>query len=171
MHTPPPVRRATLEDATELARLRTVMFDSLGDRDTDTGWHAHAVEALRTRLAEPEGRFAAFVVDRPGAGPATDPGTAPKAPSTLAACAVGTVELRLPGPNAPRGLVGHVFNVATDPDFRRRGYSRACMTALLAWYRQHGVRKIDLFATPEGEPLYASLGFARGSAPAMRLEY
>jgi ribosomal protein S18 acetylase RimI-like enzyme len=81
------------------------------------------------------------------------------------------VEHRLPGPGNPSGLVGHVFSVATDPDLRRLGHARACMTELLAWYRARGVRKIDLFASEEAEPLYASLGFARHTAPSMRLTY
>ncbi|MFJ8580046.1 hypothetical protein [Micromonospora sp. NPDC093277] len=34
--------------------------------------------------------------------------------------------------------MGYVFNVATDRDCRRRGYSRACMLALLGWYQQRG---------------------------------
>jgi ribosomal protein S18 acetylase RimI-like enzyme len=62
-----------------------------------------------------------------------------------------------------------VFNVATDPDQRRRGYSRACMEQLMGWFERRGVTKVDLKASPEGEPLYASLGFARTADPAMRL--
>lgn len=166
------VRRATPEDAEELVRLRTIMLDSL-HRSDDRGWQPHAVEILRKRLAEPDGDLAVFVVDRPGDGGAgagsPQPGGAP-APA-LAACAAGSVEHRLPGPGNPLGHVGHIFSVATDPDLRRRGYSRACMTALLAWYRERGVRKIDLHASEEGEPLYASMGFRRNAAPAMRLTY
>ncbi|MFE6134437.1 GNAT family N-acetyltransferase, partial [Streptomyces sp. NPDC056437] len=63
----------------------------------------------------------------------------------------------------------YVFSVATDRDMRRRGHSRACMEALLAWFEKRGVRKIDLRASSEGEPLYTSLGFARTPDPAMRL--
>jgi GNAT superfamily N-acetyltransferase len=62
-----------------------------------------------------------------------------------------------------------VFNVATDPGFRRRGYSRACMEALLGWYRQRGVARIDLRASPDGEPLYRALGFTPTAGRAMRL--
>lgn len=156
------VRRATPEDAGEIVRLRTIMLDSLS-RGDDRGWQPYAAEVLRRRLADPGGDFAVFVVDRPD-GPTG--GARP-----LAACATGTVEHRLPGPGNPLGLVGHVFNVATDPEVRRRGHARACMTALLAWYRERGVRKIDLHASEDAEPLYASLGFARHVAPAMRLTY
>ncbi len=166
-----PVRRATPEDAEEVVRLRMIMLNSLAPVD-DTGWQPYAVETLRRRLADPDGDLAVFVVDRPtGAdGRATGDGGGFGA-GALAACATGTVEHRLPGPDSPLGLVGHVFNVVTDPDLRRRGYSRACMTALLAWYRERGVRKIDLNASVAGEPLYASLGFTRNAAPTMRLTY
>ncbi|MFI6348817.1 GNAT family N-acetyltransferase [Streptomyces sp. NPDC050560] len=75
----------------------------------------------------------------------------------------------MPSPGNPRGLTGHVFNVATEPGARRRGYARACMDALLDWYGRRGVPKIDLHATRDAEPLYASLGFRTSHQPAMRL--
>ncbi|MFD3438015.1 GNAT family N-acetyltransferase [Streptomyces sp. NPDC058685] len=147
-------RRATPEDALELVRLRKVMQDSCHGPNPDVSWQPAAVATLRARLAEPDGDLTAFVVDRPGG---------------LAACAVGIIEHRLGGPGNPRGVSGYVFSVATDADMRRRGHSRACMEALLAWFEERGVRKIDLRASSEGEPLYTSLGFARTPDPAMRL--
>lgn len=157
------VRRARPEDAEELVRLRKIMLDALSPSD-DIGWMPHAVADLRERLADPGGGLGVFVVDRPVEGAGGGPGR------RLAACAAGTVEHRLAGPGNPRGLMGHVFNVSTDVDARRRGYARACVAALLDWYGERGVHKIDLHATSEGEPLYASLGFVRNPAPAMRLK-
>ncbi|MGW7362730.1 GNAT family N-acetyltransferase [Streptomyces sp. NPDC054841] len=148
-------RPAAPGDAEELVRLRTVMHDSLSvTPNPDTSWQPAAVETLRKRLADPDGTLTAFVVDRPGG---------------LAACAVGTIEYRLGGPGNPTGATGYVFSVATDPGHRRRGYSRACMEGLLGWFEERGVSRVDLRASPEGEPLYASLGFARTPDPAMRL--
>ncbi len=152
------VRRATVADAAELVRLRAVMLASIaGHEPTGDGWRHAARETLRRRLAEPDPTLAAFVVER------SDP------PGALAACAVGAVEYRLGGPGNPTGETGYVFNVVTDPDQRRRGYSRRCMTALLDWYRHRGVGTIDLRASPQGEPLYRSLGFVATPDPAMRL--
>jgi GNAT superfamily N-acetyltransferase len=147
-------RRATPADAEELVRLRKVMQDSHIGPNPDVSWQPAAVDTLRKKLADPAGDLTAFVVERPGG---------------LAACAVGTIEYRLGGPGNPHGMSGYVFSVATDPDMRRRGYSRACMEALLAWFRERGVSKIDLRASSDGEPLYASLGFVRTPDPAMRL--
>lgn len=147
-----------MADAAELVRLRAVMLADLAGRDPEPGrWQRSALLTLRERLAEPGDSLAAFVVDKP------------RRPGELAACVVGVVERRLAGPDDPTGQVGYVFNVATDPGYRRRGYSRAAMQALLGWYRQRGVVTIDLRASPQGEPLYRELGFAPTSTASLRL--
>ncbi|MYR91451.1 GNAT family N-acetyltransferase, partial [Streptomyces sp. SID685] len=64
---------------------------------------------------------------------------------------------------------GYVFSVATDPDARRRGYARACMDELLAWFRARGAGHVLLTASPDAQPLYESLGFTRDPDPSMRL--
>ncbi|MEU6842261.1 GNAT family N-acetyltransferase [Streptomyces sp. NPDC046716] len=149
-------RRARPEDAEELVRLRKIMLDSMRPSD-DVAWQQPALEALRDRLADAGGELTAFVVDDPdGSG-------------RLAACAAGVTQRGLGGPGNPSGVSAHLFNVSTDPDHRRRGYSRACVEALLAWYKEHEVHRVELLATADGEPLYSSLGFARTPAPAMRL--
>ncbi|MFD5632091.1 hypothetical protein [Streptomyces sp. NPDC127072] len=51
----------------------------------------------------------------------------------------------------------------------RRGYARAGMETLLGWFRERGVTAVDLSASAEAEPLYASLGFVRKPDPSMRL--
>ena len=151
-------RRATGEDAAEVVRLRGLMLASIAGTEPPPGpWRDAAREALRERLGDPDGSMAAFVVD------------APDAPGTLAACAVGTIEWRLGGPANPSGRVGYVFNVCTDPRHRRRGYSRACLTALLDWYHDRGVRTVDLRTSASAQPLYRSLGFQLTRDPAMRL--
>lgn len=149
-------RAAHSQDVDELVRLRAVMFRAMNNGSWDDDWRDPARQFLLRGFAEASPMVAAFVVDRPvGDG--------------LAACAVGTIEHRLGAPGNPEGLSGYVFNVATDPDMRRRGYSRACVTALLDWFATRGVGRINLMASHDGEPLYESLGFTRTTEPAMRL--
>jgi ribosomal protein S18 acetylase RimI-like enzyme len=149
-------RPATPDDADELVRLREVMLRSGGRWLTwNDDWREPTRQSLRKRLADPSSSLAAYVVDRPG-----DDG--------LAACAVGLIEERLGNPANPMGLSGYVFNVATDPDRRRRGHARACMDGLLEWFRARGVGAVDLRASVDGEPLYEQLGFVRTADPAMR---
>ncbi|WP_250037797.1 GNAT family N-acetyltransferase [Paractinoplanes maris] len=149
-------RAATVDDAAELVRLRGVLFDVPDDSD-DGGWRQAARQILLRRLAEPSPTMAGFVVDQPDH------------PGRLAACAVGVLDERLGGPRNPQGLAGYMFNVATDPDHRRRGYARACTSALIAWFHTRGAGVVDLRASREGEPLYASQGFVHTKDPAMRL--
>lgn len=154
------VRRALPEDAAEVLRLRQVMIDStsaVSPVGTSTGWHTESLPTLRERLAEPDGDFAAFVVDHP------------ERPGTLAALVVGTVEYRIGRAGNPRGIIGFVFSVATDPDARRRGYARAGMDALLAWFRARGVVQVHLTASADAAPLYSSLGFRPKPDPLMEL--
>lgn len=150
-------RPATPDDADELIRLRAIMLQTFGDpRSWNDDWRPPSRQTLRKRLTGPGSSIAAFVVDRPGG-------------SGLAACAVGIIEERLGNPANLGGLTGYVFNVSTDPGFRRRGHARACLEALLEWFRSRDVGVVDLRASTEGEPLYSDLGFKRTPDPAMRL--
>lgn len=149
-------RQATPDDTDELVRLRAVLFDGHVEGANDDSWRETARKTMRRRLGGPEPTAGAFVVDDPD-GPG------------LVACAVGLIEQRFGNPLNPSGMSGYVLNVATDPAYRRRGYSKACMEALLGWYRSRGITAIMLHASPDGEPLYAGLGFVRNADPSMRL--
>lgn len=66
-------------------------------------------------------------------------------------------------PGHPAGRFAFVFNVCTDPRYRGRGLARTTTEALLAWFAERGVTRVDLHATDDAEPLYRSLGFAEHS--------
>ncbi|MBB4745601.1 GNAT superfamily N-acetyltransferase [Actinoplanes octamycinicus] len=150
------IRQALPADAEELVRLRAVMLRTFDAPGWNDDWREPARLTLVERLGQVEPTLVAFVVDRPdGRG--------------LAACALGQIEQRLGNPSNPDGRVGYVYNVVTDPDMRRRGYSRGCMEALVAWFRERGVRAADLKASADGEALYESLGFRKTREPGMRL--
>ncbi|MFB6393664.1 GNAT family N-acetyltransferase [Polymorphospora lycopeni] len=165
------VRRAVVDDAAELVRLRGLMLRAMGIGDPGAeDWQPVALRSLRDRLAEPDGSLVAFVVDQPAApdDQPVDPAGS-TGPPRLAACVVGVVERRLGTPDNPSGEIGYVFNVSTDPGYRRRGYSRALMAALLDWYRERGIMVVDLVATGDGVPLYRSMGFEPSAMPLMHL--
>ena len=154
----PEVRRADPDDAAELTRLRIVMLTDTGrdPRLLDEDWSRRNVAHFRRRLTETD-LFAAYVVDRPDGG--------------LAACAIGWLNEQLVGTANPVGKVEYVANMSTDPAYRRRGYGRAALVALLAWLRSTGITIVDLHATPDGEPLYGSLGFTAPTDPALTLRF
>jgi GNAT superfamily N-acetyltransferase len=159
------IRRAHAGDAAELLRLRQLMVESLRQAPAPTDWQPTALPELRKKLAGPDGSaesaesaaFAVFVAEHPFRE------------GRLATMAAGTVDYRIGSPAAPLGHRGHVFGVVTDPEVRRTGGARACTRALLDWFRERGVVQVDLGASAEAEPLYASLGFVRREDPQMRL--
>jgi GNAT superfamily N-acetyltransferase len=148
-------RHAELGDIDEIVRLREIMLASWFDM-TDTAWRAETAAILRRRLDEPKPTMAVTVIEAPDG-------------SGLASCATGVIEERLPNPVNPSGRYGWVFNVVTDGRWRKRGYSRACTTALLEWFADQGVHVVELLASKEGESLYRELGFTISQEPAMRL--
>lgn len=141
------VRPATEADIPELVRLRGLLFTELDggwrSRPVDEGWR-DACAAELTRLLRGDTMRVLVVDGTPG----------------LAACGIGVLDQRLPNPYNPRGLVGHVFGVVTEPAERGRGHARAVMEGLLAWFDERGAGRVDLNASPDGMPLYRKLGFA-----------
>jgi GNAT superfamily N-acetyltransferase len=102
-----------------------------------------------------DGTFFAAVVDGPDAG-------------TLAACGVGMVAQRLPGPHNPTGRYGYVQSMVTDEQHRGHGLARQVLSLLMDRFSELGVLRVDLHATAVGEPLYRSAGFSEGQQPELR---
>ncbi|MFJ9629501.1 GNAT family N-acetyltransferase [Streptomyces sp. NPDC101175] len=153
---PSRVRRAAEYDLVELIRLRALLFEDLGGdffnpASADGGWLDALAVVLKEQLTTDTVRV--LVVDGPD--------------GTLAACGIGTVEQRLPGPHLRNGRIGQVLGVVTDPSHRRLGHSRAIMRGLLDWFRESGVSRVDLHASAEGEPLYRDLGFTEHPDPSL----
>ncbi|WP_329594894.1 GNAT family N-acetyltransferase [Streptomyces sp. NBC_01005] len=155
------VRQATEDDITELVRLRAMLFENLGgDFFAPASGGADWLDALATVLKEQlttsadtgSGTVRVLVVD---------------GENGLAACGIGTIEQRLPGPHLRNGRIGQVIGVVTDPRSRRRGHSRRIMQELLGWFRESDVARVDLYASAEGEPLYRDLGFTNHPDPSL----
>jgi len=135
-------------DEEEIIRLRHQMAFAVWGVEAPPADDVHHVAALKkARLWLESGeRTVCFVIDAPdGEG--------------LAASAIGAVDERLPSYRNPSGLSGYVYGVCTDERYRRRGYSRLVMQALLDWYTAQGVPRVELHASEYAEPLYRELGF------------
>ncbi|MFC4584753.1 GNAT family N-acetyltransferase [Sphaerisporangium corydalis] len=151
------VRRAVVGDAAALVRLRGLMLEAMGMTvgGEDAGWRAVAEAWFAERLRD-KANFVAYVVEDAELG--------------VVSSAVGACERRAPGPVNPAGVHGHVSNISTDPRRRRRGHARACLDAVLGWFREETeVRVIDLNATGDGIELYRSVGFDAPRFPALQL--
>ena len=147
-------RIATPDDVPELIRLAAIMYASMGLDVDDAVWRASAERVARGRLGGEDA--VAFAVDHPSV------------PGRLVACGAATIAQRLPGPLNPTGRAGYVQWMATEQEFRRRGLARAVLKAIVGWLAERGVVAVDLHATPAGEPLYRSEGFADPMTPSLR---
>jgi GNAT superfamily N-acetyltransferase len=151
------VRPATLEDVDALVRHRIGMF-------TDMGVPLDIValdRAFRAWLGDamPAGTYRAWVVDaREPAGP------------TAAAIVAGGGITVLPWPPGPRDVgnrLAFVYNVYTEPSFRRRGLARLIMDAIHDWCRGAGITSVALNASHDGRPLYEAMGYQVSPQPMM----
>jgi GNAT superfamily N-acetyltransferase len=127
-----------------------------------TTWQPAGIRELEGQLGE--GRSAGFVVDAPG----PNGGRTVQRPGQLIACAVATLDQRLPGPGFPTGLSGSMHTVFVEAPYRHQGLARRVVTGALAWLSERGAETVDLHATPEAEPLYRFLGFTEPRSAALR---
>ncbi|MFD7153528.1 GNAT family N-acetyltransferase [Kribbella sp. NPDC059898] len=141
------IRTAVPEDAPQLLDLWAMLFDE------DGPWRANAQEWFARTADDPgTARFPVIEVD-----------------GVIVATAIGTLELGVPNPHCPRGRTVRLANVVTHPAHRGRGYGTALVGDVVDWARSINADRVDLSATPEGEPIYAKTGFVRTSAPRMKL--
>ena len=135
------LRRARVQDAAELTRLRGLMHRAMGDPPTPE-WAQRCEIDLARRLATEQ--FVAFVVE---------------VDARVVAGGCGWLEEHLPSPYQLDARRGHIASMSTDPGARRQGHGRAVLRALMGWFAERDVPRVDLRATPDGQPLYEQLGF------------
>jgi GNAT superfamily N-acetyltransferase len=117
------------------------MHAAMGDQPTDE-WRERCEAAFTRRLGTDT--FVAFVVEDGGG---------------IVSGGAGWLEEHLPAPYQLDGRRGLIASMSTDPAHQRKGYGRQVMTALMGWFEEQGIPRVDLRATPDGQPLYASFGF------------
>jgi ribosomal protein S18 acetylase RimI-like enzyme len=135
------LRRATPADAEDLTRLRGFMHEAMGDVLNDA-WRTQCASDFARRLATDT--FVGYVVEVDG---------------LLVSSGVGWFEEHLSSPYAIDPRRGHIASMSTDPAHRRNGYGRLVFQALMDWFTGQGIPRVDLRATPDGQPLYTSFGF------------
>jgi GNAT superfamily N-acetyltransferase len=136
------LRRATPSDAEDLTRLRGLMHLAMGAPSLPDEWRTSCEAAFRRRLSEPD--FVAFAVEDDG---------------RLISCGAGWLEEHLPSPGQYDGRRGHIASMSTEVEHQRRGHARQVFAALMDWFADQDVPRVDLRATADGRGLYESFGF------------
>ena len=78
---------------------------------------------------------------------------------SIVSCAFLLIVEKPMSPAFINGRTGIVLNVYTCPAYRRRGYARTIMEALLSEAKKMEISAVELKATADGYPLYRSVGF------------
>ena len=144
------IRRATLEDAETLVRLRVTFLEEVGQfaEGVDSGAVAEAFRRYLQRKLPP-GEFLAWVAEGEGEIVATS----------------GLVFFeRPPNGTSPTGLEAYVMNMYTLPRWRGRGLATALLDAALAHVKRTDARRVWLHATDVGRPVYERAGFVSSDA-------
>lgn len=82
-----------------------------------------------------------------------------RAGEEIISCAFLLVVLKPMSPAFINGRTGTVLNVYTYPQYRKQGYAKMIMKALLDDAKEMKLSVIELKATEAGYPLYRSVGF------------
>jgi GNAT superfamily N-acetyltransferase len=69
----------------------------------------------------------------------------------------------LPSARNPTGTCGYIYDVSVVAGERRKGIARALLRRVLEHCKEARVGYVALDATPMGEPLYRSFGFAEST--------
>lgn len=126
----PDVRQAVEYDLVELVRLQASRF-AFTSASAEEEWLDALAVVLREQLTMDSVRILVVGDGHDG----------------LAACGIGVIEQRLPGPHLRNGRIGQVIGVVTDPAHRGCGHDRSIRRALLDWFRDREVARVDLCAS------------------------
>jgi GNAT superfamily N-acetyltransferase len=150
------IRRAVIDDAKVIARHRAAMFRDMGDLSGDDVTRLENAAFVYMRQMMAERRYLGWLVERESEA------VAGAGHGEVVAGAGIIISQLLPRPGAiEAGAQALIANVYCEPEHRRRGLARALMTAMLDWCKRARMAKVVLHASPDGRPLYESLGFVQ----------
>jgi len=149
------IRRASTDDVETLVGHRRAMFRDMGYEDAAAldSMSARFVVWLRERMDS--GEYLAWLAF---------------APDGSVAAGAGLWLMDWPPHMIGKGVRrGNILNVYTESNFRHRGLARQLMEAALLWCRENRVDTVILHASPDGQRLYQSMGFAPTNEMRLRL--
>jgi GNAT superfamily N-acetyltransferase len=139
------IRRATPDDAPTIAEHRVRMFQDTGRLKTADAATMLALLTPMLRRMLTSGDYVGWLAIAEGA-------------AVIAGAGVHVRQL-LPRPETMTEREALVVNVYVQPEYRRRGFARRLMLAILEWCGGQGIERVALHASDMGRPLYESLGF------------
>ena len=150
------IRRATIDDAPIITHHRRAMFQDMGECDN-------------TKLDAMSASFKSWVTDRLASGEYCGWLTMNEQGTVIAGAGLWLLAWA-PTPSDQSTHRGYIFNVYTQPDYRRRGLARRLMVTILDYCRENKMGVVALHASADGRALYESLGFKQTNEMRLFLE-
>ncbi len=146
------VRFATPDDAELIANHRCWMFEDMG---LDLADNINEVYIPWVRNELTHGRYIGALIE-------TDS-------KVVAGGGLWILEYP-PHLNTTETTRAYIYNIYTEPAYRRRGLARRLMQILLECARERRIRHLMLHASDKGRALYESLGFEASNEMVMLLD-
>lgn len=153
----PSIRRASLEDAPALIDLRLAFQRELEPIEDAAQWEQH-IQAVRRYITErlASGELYLWVAE---------------IENQIVATGALILEPKPPTQKNPSGLEAFVFNMYTVPAWRGKGLGTRILDEMVSFARENEAGRLWLYASEQGEPVYARAGFTikRRQRPEMEL--
>ena len=138
------IREATVEDLGTIMHHRRGMFSDMGFCNEAELKAMEATSSPVIRAGLREGSYRGWLMERDG----------------VVVAGGGLVVVTHPSaPNNPMPRRAWIHSMYTEPQYRRRGYAKAIIEAIIAWCRSEGYVYVSLHASDAGRHLYETLGF------------
>lgn len=149
------IREATLADIPEVLRQRRAMYQDMGQGDESLldGMVSSSTPYLRQAITS--GSLRAWLAET--------------ASGEIAGGGVVIVSPWLSRPHSLACRQAFILNVYTYPQYRRKRIASRVMQTMIRWCRDEGFAYVSLHASPDGKPLYESLGFEPTSEMRLKL--
>lgn len=147
------IRKATVEDITDLIRLRRLMFESMNYKDLDILDKTDQSNEKYFLVAIPNEVFHGWVAEINS--------------GKVVGCGGLVFDSHPPGPINYSGKVGYIMNMSVYPDYRNQGIAKEIFKHILIFLKEQNIVTASLHATDMGRKLYEKFGFA--STNEMRL--
>jgi GNAT superfamily N-acetyltransferase len=149
----PSIRLAGSDDFPEILRLALLLWDDMGFAgiNKDSAWTQSAQDFFSDGVAA--GTTRAFV--------ASDPGD----PQHLIACGIGVIMRQMPAHWLPNGKMGYLQWFSTEATWRKLGLATDILEALMKWFNESDVMRVQLHGSEAGLSIYRRAGFEDTAYP------
>jgi GNAT superfamily N-acetyltransferase len=155
------IRKATLQDCAVILHHRRSMFRDMGEGTP---------EELDQVVLDSAPWLAAALADGSYQGWLAEDGQGNDGQGRVVAGGGVLISAWPPRPRDSNARRAVIFNVYTEPEFRRKGLARELMLLMIQWLREQGFRSAVLHASDAGRHLYQTMGFQSTSEMRLQLD-